>query len=124
MKSRLARLLLYALAATWYGIAVPTHASTIIYDVNFNTGTDDNVIGTITTNITRFGVLSSADIIAWSFLIKIGPFTGIAVGSNPFISGTPLLASSSVIDFEPSLGTADFVNGPVDWGRRKQKRAA
>jgi hypothetical protein len=103
------------LAAAWCAVAAPSSASTIVYDVNFDTGTGDSVTGTITTNITSFGVLSSTDITAWSFVIKIGPFTGIATGSNPFISGTPLLASSSVIDFEPSLGTADFVNGPVDW---------
>jgi hypothetical protein len=113
MKMDFARRLLGLLAAAWCSVAAPSHATTIIYDVNFSTGAD-SVTGTITTN-GQFGALLSTDITAWSFVIKIGPNTGIAIGSNPTISGTPLLASSSVIDFEPSLGTADFVDGPVDW---------
>ncbi len=95
-----------------FGVTAPSHALT--YNVtNFVLGVN-SVTGTITTN-GHFGVLSSTDITGWNLAVHAGPDIGISIGANPFMLGNPLLASSSVIDFEPTSGTVGFVNGPVIW---------
>jgi hypothetical protein len=113
MKSVRRRAIIYSVLAL-LGLSVfAAKASPITYDVNFSDGTN-SVTGTITT-VGNFGALSSSDITAWDLVIHAGPDAGISKGANPPMLGIPLLASSSVIDFEPALGSASFINGPVDW---------
>ena len=93
-------------------LAIPvsaTRASSIIYDVNFNDGTN-SVTGTITTN-GHTGALLSTDITGWSLVFQAGGATGITIGTTPSFFGSPLQASTSVLDFEPTGGDVAFING-------------
>jgi hypothetical protein len=83
--------------------------------VNFDAGDGVNsVTGTITTN-GHFGALSSTDITGWNLVIHTGPVSEISIGANPSITGVPLEASSTVIDFEPANGSVSFINGISFW---------
>jgi hypothetical protein len=106
MKPKIVTLLGLLLAA-WCGVATPSHA--LIYDVNFNDGTN-SVTGTITTN-GHTGVLLSTDITGWNLVFHAGGGTGITIGTVPSFFGSPLVASTSVLDFEPTSGDVAFVNG-------------
>ena len=107
MKSNIARWLAGLVAATWCGVAEPSHALT--YDVNFSDGTN-SVTGTITTN-GHTGVLLQTDITGWNLVLHAGGANGISIGTAPSFFGSPLLASTSVLDFEPTGGDVAFVNG-------------
>jgi hypothetical protein len=107
MKSKIARWLAGLLAATWCGVAAPSHALT--YDVNFSDGTN-TVTGTITTN-GHTGALLPTDITGWNLVFHVGAATGITIGTVPLFFGNPLQASTSVLDFEPTGGDVAFVNG-------------
>jgi hypothetical protein len=95
------------LLAVWCGVATPSHA--LIYDVNLNDGTN-GVTGTITTN-GHTGVLLSTDITGWNLTFHAGSATGITIGTTPAFFGSPLVANTSVLDFEPTGGDVAFVNG-------------
>jgi hypothetical protein len=107
MKSKFVRWLAGLLAAIWCGVAAPSHALT--YDVNFSDGTN-SATGTITTN-GHTGVLLPSDITGWNLALHAGGATGISIGTAPSFFGSPLLASTSVLDFEPTGGDVAFVNG-------------
>jgi hypothetical protein len=83
--------------------------NSIIYDVNINDGTN-SVTGTITTN-GHIGVLLPTDITGWNLVFQAGGATGITIGTDPSFFGSPLQASTSVLDFEPTEGDVAFVNG-------------
>jgi hypothetical protein len=113
MRSVRTRAIIYGVLAFLALPVFATRVSPITYDVNFSDGTN-SVTGTITTD-GNFGALSSSDITAWDLVIHAGPDAGISKGANPPMLGIPLLANSSVIDFEPAMGSVSFINGPVDW---------
>jgi len=109
VKSGRLRAVIYSVMAL---LALPvsaTRANSIIYDVNFNDGTN-SVTGTITTN-GQTGVLLPTDITGWSLVFQVGGATGITIGTDPTFFLSPLRASTSVLDFEPTGGDVAFANG-------------
>lgn len=89
----------------------PSYA--ITYNINIVEGAN-SVAGTITTNGT-LGNLSSADITQWNLVVNAGLGGSITLGTNPIMSGAPLLAASTSLVFSPEGGSAFFGDGFVFW---------